>query len=421
MNPEEPELISNASDPAGLKIRVIGIGGAGTNAVAKLELEDSSEVSLAAVNTDAQALADKAIPQKRVIGQSVTHGLSAGGDIEIGRAAAEADREALSDLVKGMDLVILVVGLGGGTGSALAPVLSKLALADGATVLAFATIPFTFEGARRKQIADESQGELRKCVHGLITLQNDILLQECGEGAGALDTFSIADQWIGRGISSICSMLLKIGVINQDFTAFRSIFSNPGGRALFGTGSAQGDDYVNRALDNLLLCPLLHMGDHPSKLDRIWVNFIGSPDLQVAQMNEIMSEISKRFDLGKDVIFGAVIDPHRTNSLEICLLGKSGLEPNPRIEATTATGQNILDVLAPEAQITNAEKPARAVHRSKLQRKKKASSSHQDEFTFIEMDAHRGYFDNTDRNLYNDEDLDVPTYLRKGIKIKIKA
>ena len=289
------------------------------------------------------------------------------------------------------------------------------------------TLPFSFEGGRRKQIAEDSLGELRKLVHGLVPLPNDILLQESEENSTVLSAFS-ADQWIGRGVQSICSMLLKTGLINLDFSSLRSVFGEPGGKTIFGIGFAEGENSIDQALEDLSLCPLLHLGDRPASLDRLLVNVIGGADLQMTQMNHIVSEITKRFGSREDVVFGAVIDEQRAGSLEICLFGRSGLE-------SSAVKQNILDdlqtgteasdelppTLSLDPQITENNKPPRAVHVSKLRRKKKETSVDQDEFTFIEAEAHRGYFDNTDRNLYNDEDLDVPTYLRKGIKIKIKA
>lgn len=412
-------------DAPGLKIKVIGLGGAGTNAIDGLELEGLGSASFAVVNTDAQALANSPVAGKLLIGRSVTRGLSAGGEVEIGRAAAAADREELTSLVKGMDLVILVVGLGGGTGSALAPVLAELAIRSDALVLAFATLPFSFEGGRRKQIAEESLGELRTMVHGLVPLPNDVLLQESEENSSVLSAFSVADQWIGRGVQSICSMLLKTGLINQDFNSLRSVFSEPGGKTVFGIGYAEGGDAIDRALEDLSICPLLHLGDRPSNLDRLLVNVVGGADLQISQINHIVSEVAKRFGSREDIVFGAVIDEQRAGSVEICLLGKSGMET----EATgtgAQSGMGAADAVLPpslnlEPQVAQDNKLPRAVHKSKLRRRKKESQADQDEFIFIEIDEHRGYFDNTDRNLYKEEDLDVPTYLRKGIKIKIKA
>ena len=214
-------LFSRRAAQGDLKIKIICVGGAGTNAVDGLKLDDLGDVRLAAINTDAQALNQSPLAEKLIIGRSVTRGLGAGGELEIGKAAAESDRDAIARLIGDMDLIILVVGLGGGTGSAAAQVVAELAAKTDALVLAFATLPFSFEGARRKRIAEESIGDLRQLVHGLIPLPNDVLLQEGEEDTSVLNAFAVADRWIGRGVNSLCAMLLKTGLINQDFSSLR--------------------------------------------------------------------------------------------------------------------------------------------------------------------------------------------------------
>lgn len=413
------------SSSTDLKIKIIGLGGAGTNAVDGLKLDDLADVRLAAINTDAQALSNSPIGEQLVIGRTITRGLGAGGEVEIGRAAAEADRNAIARMIADMDLIILIVGLGGGTGSAAAPIVAELAAKTDALVLAFVTLPFSFEGARRQRVAEQSLGQLRTLVHGLIPLPNDMLLQEGDENTTVLNAFSVADQWIGRGVNALCSMLLKTGLINQDFSTLRSVFQHRGGKTIFGTGIAQGGDFVKDALEDLFLCPLLHLGDRPSQLDRVLVNVIGGTDLGIAKVNEIMSQVSKRFGSREDVALGAVIDESRTDGVEICILGKAEIE-KPVVQVKQAVVQESaasmpsLESLGLEAEIAQDDQPPRRVHASKL-RKHEEAETDQDEFNFIEMDAQRGYFEKTDRNLYKDEDLDVPTYLRRGVKIKLKV
>lgn len=420
-------LLTGESDADELKIKIVGVGGAGTNAVNGLRLDDlgdGGKVQLAAINTDVQALANSPIDEKLVIGRSVTRGLGAGGEVKIGKKAAEADRNAIARLIGDMDLIILVVGLGGGTGSAAANVVAEVAAKTQAIVLAFATLPFSFEGSRRKRIAEDSIGELRQIVHGLIPLPNDLLLQEGEEDTSVLKAFAVADRWIGRGVNSLCAMLLKTGLINQDISSVRSVFNDRGGRTIFGTGSASGEDYVKQALEDLFICPLLHMGDRPKKLDRVLVNIVGGTDLGIAKVHEIMSMVAKRFNSRDEIVFGALIDESRADSLEICVLGKAGIEAKqayppktePPAESVAPGSLNL------EPAITRNDKPPRPVHQSKLGRKKKkAVDSDQEEFLFVDNDAQRGYFDKTDRNLYNEEDLDVPTFMRRGIRIKIKV
>ena len=402
-----------------LKIKIIGLGGAGTNAVDGLKLDDLGDVRLAAINTDAQALNHSPLAEKLIIGRSITRGLGSGGELAIGKKAADSDRDALARMIADMDLIILVVGLGGGTGSAASLVLAQVAAKTDALVLAFATLPFSFEGPRRKAIAEECAGELRKIVHGLIPLPNDVLLQEGEEDTSVLNAFAVADRWIGRGVNSLCAMLLKTGLINQDFSSLSSVFKDRGGKTIFGTSTANGGNYVQAALDDLFICPLLHLGDRPAHLDHILVNLIGGADLSISKVNEIMMKVSKRFGSREDIIFGAVIDESRNQSLELCILGKANMEeagkPGPE-QTPKKIVENGLEIETQISQDTGAQRP---VHRSKLGQKSKIKTD-QNEFTFIEDDAQRGYFDKTDRNEYNGEDLDVPTYFRRGIKIKVK-
>ncbi len=426
MEAESQRLFNTGSGTSPLKIKVVGVGGAGANAVDGLKLDDLGDVRLAVVNTDAQALASSPVTEKLVLGRSVTRGLGAGGEPEIGRRAAEADRDAIGQMVGGVDLVILVAGLGGGTGSGATAVMAEVAAQSGALVLAFVTLPFNFEGARRKGIAEEAMGDLRQRVHGLISMPNDVLLQEGEEDPSVLNAFAVMDRWIGRGVNSICSMLLKTGLINQDFGSLRSVFQSCGGRTIFGTGSGSGPEFVHRALEDLFLCPLLHLGERPSRLDRILVNLIGGADLGISKVNEVMSTVSAHFGSRQDIVFGAVIDESRRQSLEICILGKAEVASTgkPVREAAPAgtRAPRTLDEIgaAAAAQPPRETPPARAVHESKLRERKK-SEAEQNEFDFAQAEAQRGYFNRTDLNLYKDEDLDVPTFFRRGVKIRLKV
>jgi len=392
-------------------IKIIGLGGAGSNIINRLKINDFDAVSTTAINTDAQALANLQCDEKVLLGASITRGLGAGGELDIGKAVAEAERSKLAETIKDADLIILVVGLGGGTGSALTTVMAELSANSEALVLAFATLPFSFEGLRRKKIAEVCLGTLRKSVHGLIPLPNDVLLQEGEEDTSVVNAFAIADRWVEQGIRSLCTLLLKKGLINQDFGTLRSIFQGQGGKTLFGISFAEGDDYVKEALDNLLLCPLLHMEERPNQLDRILVNLIGGSDLSLSRINEIISSVSKRFSTREDIVFGATIDPGKKQSLEICVLGKSEMESQAKKVETSPVHSEI------EA-VKSVELPK--VHSSKLPDKPVQEMDIQHEFVFNQIEEQRGYFEKTDRNEWNGEDLDVPTYLRRGIKIKLK-
>ena len=417
--------LSEKSDPTdSVRIKIIGLGGAGSSLVNRLRLKDFDAISTIAVNTDAQALANLQCDKKVLLGSSITHGLGTGGELEIGEAVAEAERSKLASLVSDADLIILVVGLGGGTGSAVTAVIAELVAKSDSLVLAFATLPFSFEGSRRNHIAEVSLGTLRKWVHGLIPLPNDVLLQEEEGDTSVLDAFAVADNWVERGIHSLCTLLLQNGLINQDFGSLCSVLQGKGGKTLFGIGSGEGENYVKAALDNLFLCPLLHLGDRPNRLDRILVNLVGGPDLSLSKINEIMSFASERFNTHDDIIFGAMIDPQKNQSLEICVLGKAEMEPTTLKAANEAAPAQPNSRGAKVSDATTTVSPVGAlftkpVHQSKLKARSKESGDAQDEFTFNQIEEQRGYFEKTDRNEYKGEDLDVPTYLRRGIKIRL--
>ncbi|HVU23519.1 MAG TPA: cell division protein FtsZ, partial [Opitutus sp.] len=270
-----------------IAIKLVGVGGAGSNAVDRLKMENLERLQLAVVNTDHQALASSPVQDKVLIGMGVTRGLGAGGDPELGREAAEADREKLTRVVKECDLVFLFGGMGGGTGSGALPVVAEIAAEEGALVIAFVTMPFSFEGGRRLKQAEEGLAALRRVCDAVVPLPNDVLLQESAENETVLDSFARADEWMGRGVKSIWAMLFKTGLINLDFAALRQVFQQRGGKTLFGLGDGAGENAVAEAVDRLKLCPLLHTPEFSRKADRLLVNIIGGTDLTMAKVNEL--------------------------------------------------------------------------------------------------------------------------------------
>src|SRR4051812_17380949 len=306
-------------------IKFVGVGGAGSNAVDRLKMENLERLQLAVINTDYQALASSPVQDKILIGMSVTRGLGAGGDPDLGREAAEADREKIVNVVKDCDLVFLVTGMGGGTGSGASPVVADIAAESGALVIAFVTMPFSFEGGRRLKQAEEGLRALRQVCDAVIPLPNDVLLQEAAENETVLDSFARADEWIGRGVKSIWSMMFKTGLINLDFATLRQAFQHRGGKTLFGLGEGKGENAVADALASLKLCPLLHTPEFSRKADRLLVNIIGGADLTLPKVNELMSAITDQFGRDSHIIMGAVIDEEMPGRVEVCVLGTSDM------------------------------------------------------------------------------------------------
>jgi cell division protein FtsZ len=433
MKLNELPLESQIPADRGTAIKLIGVGGAGSNAVDRLKAEDLERLKLAVINTDYQALSSSPVQEKLLIGMGVTRGLGAGGDPDLGREAAEADREKIAAVVRGSDLVFLLAGMGGGTGSGAAPIVAEAASDEGALVIAFVTLPFSFEGGRRLKQAEDGLRALRQVCDAVIPLPNDVLLQEAAENETVLDSFARADAWIGRGVKSIWAMLTKTGLINLDFATLRQVFQQRGGKTLFGLGQGTGEGAVGEAVASLKLCPLLHTPEFSRKADRLLVNIVGGPDLALPAVNELMSAIADQFGRDSSIVMGAVIDGVMQKRIEVCVMGVSDMGGRAvaprraagRVRPGAPGGAPLVQVPA-EAAVregspagdpgpqTEGGTPADARPAAAA----KAVPVAQDEFGFGELES-RGHFEKTDRNLHDGQDLDVPTYLRKGIKIAL--
>lgn len=434
-----------------IAIKLVGVGGAGSNAVDRLKMENLERLQLAVINTDYQALASSPVQDKILIGMGVTRGLGAGGDPELGREAADADRPKIAALVKDCDLVFLFAGMGGGTSCGALPVVAEVAAEAGALVVAFVTMPFNFEGGRRIRQAEEGLRALRQVCDAVIPLPNDMLLQEAAENETVLDSFARADEWMGRGVKSIWSMLFKTGLINLDFATLRQAFSQRGGKTLFGLGEGSGENAVADTIESLRLCPLLHTPEYSRKADRLLVNITGGADLTLPKVNELMNAITEQFGRDSHVIMGAVIDEGMPGRVEVCVIGTSdvgvrggagrrpvtagrgkfsgGATQSPISAGATAAGAGLAraeassDFADASAGVDRPLSPSTgtgssAARKGDAKAGALADKAAQEEFGFGEVES-RGYFEKTDRNLFDGQDLDVPTYLRKGIKIAL--
>jgi cell division protein FtsZ len=415
VNPNELPLEHQILCDRNVAIKLLGVGGAGSNAVDRLKMESLERLQLTVINTDNQALSSSPVQDKVLIGMGSTRGLGAGGDPELGRQAAEDDREKITRVVKDCDLVFIIAGMGGGTGGGASPIVAEIAAEQGALVIAFVTLPFSFEGGRRLKQAEEGLAALRRVCDAVIPLPNDILLQESADNETVLDSFARADEWIGRGVKSIWSMLSKTGLINVDFATLRQAFNNRGAKTLFGLAEGSGENAAAEAIADLKLCPLLHTPEYSRKADRLLVNISGGTELTLPKVNEIMNAIADQFGRDSHIIMGAVIDEGMQGRVEITVLGTSdmgargivGRRPIPARPRTNATRP---EEAAPRLETAPAPAPEAAALA--------ASKGKQDEFGFGEVES-RGQFERTDRNLFDGQDLDVPTYLRKGIKIAV--
>jgi cell division protein FtsZ len=409
--PEQDPLVDDHLPDGGLRIKIIGVGGAGTNAVDRIKLEDLEQVHLTAIDTDNQVLSASPVEESFLLGRTVTGGKSAGGSVSKGRLAAEADVEALKDMIRGVDLIFLLAGLGGGTGSGAAPFIAEQAAAQGSLVIAFTPIPFKREGSTRAERANKALEEMRKHCHAVIALPNDLIFEQVSEDATLMEAFAMADKWIKLGVHSIWSMLFNTGLINVDFSTLQSALAEPGGKTIFGTGYGKGDALVEQALGDLENCPLLHLpeGGFIKDTDQLILNLTGGPDLTMATVNKAMDVVSEKFGCRNSIIMGASIDGSFYNQLRITVMG------TVRSAAATKGFAPVSAASIPENE--PVAKPLKSPEAFKQDQLVQLDKRAQEEFAFPSPEDNRGLFEKTQRNIYEGEDLDIPTYLRRGIKI----
>lgn len=287
------------------KIKVVGVGGSGGNAISRMIDSKIKGVEFVVVNTDAQALHHSKAQDKIHIGKNLTKGLGAGMNPEIGRQAAEENRDEIQEVLKGADMVFVVAGLGGGTGSGAAPIVAETAKELGALTVSVVTRPFAFEGAQRRAIADEALANMKERVDTLITIPNDKLLSIIDKKTTLINAFRIVDDILRQGVQGISDLITKPGIVNVDFADVRAIMEDSGS-ALMGIGIASGDDRAAEAAKAAINSPLLDLSIDGAK--GVLFNISGSTDLTMLEINEAANIITENIDPNAKVIFGAVAD-----------------------------------------------------------------------------------------------------------------
>jgi len=320
------------------KIKVVGVGGSGGSAIDRMISAKIRGVEFIAINTDAQALHHAKAPVKLHIGKTVTRGLGAGMDPELGRKAAEESQNEIHEALKGADMVFITCGLGGGTGTGASPVVADISKDVGALTVAVVTKPFAFEGAQRKAIADQGLAELGERVDTLITIPNDRLLQIIDKKTSLLDAFGTVDEVLRQGVQGISELITIPGLINVDFADVKSIMENAGS-ALMGIGKATGDNRAVDAAKAAIDSPLLELSIEGAK--GILFTVTGGPDLGMHEVNEAARVITASVDPSAKVIFGTVIDETLKGEVRITVIatgfGKAGM-PRPAPKKITPQG-----------------------------------------------------------------------------------
>ncbi|MGA3029252.1 MAG: cell division protein FtsZ [Candidatus Limnocylindrales bacterium] len=405
-------------------IRVIGVGGGGSNAVNRMIRAEMMGVEFIACNTDAQALLQSDAPHKIRIGDKITRGLGAGGDSSIGQRAAEEDSEKITDALRDSDMVFITAGLGGGTGSGATPIVAEIAKDLGALTIGVVTKPFSFEGVRRKLVAERAAEELRAKVDTLITIPNDRLRDVVQKNTSIVEAFRYVDDVLRQGVQGISDIITVPGLINLDFADVRAVMRDAGS-ALMGIGRASGD---NRALDatrQAIASPLLEVSINGAQ--GILFNITGSSNLSLFEVTEAAEEIRAAADPEANIIFGTSFDERLADEIMITVIA-TGFDPShkrepQRREAGTQTpvavhssryeGADFLPEL--ERQRLYSAEPVAPQQRSALTYGQTGASERQPVPVPVQSSPlHRPMPDRQlARPVYDDQDLEIPSFLRR--------
>ncbi len=368
-------------------IRVIGIGGGGNNAINRMIEDNLSGCEFVAINTDAQVLMMSSADRKVLLGES---GLGAGSDPEIGRIAAEKSIETIKEVVKDADMIFLTLGEGGGTGTGAAPIIATAAREAGCLIVAVTTKPFTFEGRKRMNQAEEGIENLKDKVDTLIIIPNDRLLEISDDNTTLLNAFRLADNVLKAGVRGVTDLITLPGLINLDFSDIKSVIKNAG-NAILGNGIASGESRAIKAAQNAINSPLIETSIEGA--NGILLNISGGPDLKLFEVNQAAEIIRNASSPNANVIFGAVIDESMSDKIKVTIIA-TGFEP-PKIQRMK-TDDGIKKKKEVEKKLFEFEKDILA------------GKDKKEDFKKISEDDLR--------SLGEDDYLDIPTFLRKNKK-----
>jgi cell division protein FtsZ len=378
----------------------MGIGGGGSNAVNRMIRAEMMGVEFIAVNTDAQALLQSDAPHKIRIGDKITRGLGAGGDPGIGQRAAEEDQEKIYEALKDSDMVFITSGMGGGTGSGAAPVIAEIARELGALTIGVVTKPFSFEGAKRRMVAEKSSELLRDKVDTLITIPNDRLKDVVSKNTSIIDAFRVVDDVLRQGVQGISDLITVPGLINLDFADVRTIMRSAGS-ALMGIGRASGDNRAAEAARQAIASPLLEI--NITGAQGLLFNVTGGPSLGLFEVNEAAEIIKEAADPEANIIFGTVIDERMGDDVSITVIA-TGFDSSRRRDYARGDTSALQEAGAG----TRAGRDNRDFLRE-LERERERMA----DLVPVEH-GERSVETAARRPTYETEDLDIPAFLRRN-------
>jgi cell division protein FtsZ len=453
-----------------IPIKVVGIGGAGSNALDRIVLDGMDKADIVATNTDVQSLAGSVAAHKVQLGRSVTRGLGAGGDPELGYQAALESADEIRQALVDARMIFICTGLGGGTGSGAAPVVAQLAREHGGLVIVFATLPFSFEGKRRAEQAQNSFDQLNQIANAVICFENDRMGDMVAPKAGIHQAFAAADITISQSVRSIVNLVQRPGLIRIGFDDLLTALRSPNGRCLFGFGEADSDNRAHDALTQALKNPLMGKGKMLADAAHVLVQVAGGPGMTLSEVEILMQELGRHVRDNTQILFGTAVDGRMGNRLSVTIISSLAVEdevvpqtpttipsepipaapppiseepqeppqqvevvPEPIIAEASALPEDVIPFAAPvpletpiepAPEIPNpASAPRLIVPKKKpvpVKETKPAPEKHvQAKQEILQFEpVTRGRFEKSEPTIVEGQDLDVPTYLRKNIRVK---
>ena len=461
--------------PEFIPIKIVSVGGAGLNALDRIVLDGLERADVVAINTDVQSLASSVAAHKVQLGRTMTRGLGAGGDPELGYQAAVESADEIREALADARMIFICAGLGGGTGSGAAPYIAQLARDIGALVVAFATLPFSFEGKRRNAQAREALARFNDVANAVICFENDQMGDFVPPQAGIHQAFAVADSTISQSVRSIVNLIQRPGLIHIGFDDLLAALRNRNGRCLFGFGESDSDNRAHEALTQALKNPLMDRGRMLEEAARVLVQVAGGPGMTLSEVEILMQELGRHVSEQTQILFGAAVDARLGDRLAVTIISSLAADhdliPQQTQPALSAASEKLpvweqpqeilprieiepeptpMEVSEP-AEMTPFEEPApietvppppvepilskSAPERTRYgepepvvskphktpakEEKPAAEKSVQAKQEVLQFEAvTRGRFEKSEPTIVEGEDLDVPTYLRKNIKVK---
>ena len=456
-----------------IPIKVVGVGSAGSNALDRVLLDGMDKADLIAINTDVQSLASSVAARKVQLGRSSTHGLGTGGDPELGYQAAIESADEIRQAIAGARMIFICAGLGGGTGSGAAPIVAQLAREAGSLVIAFATLPFSFEGKRRAAQAQDALSRLNEIANAVICFENDRMGDMVAPKAGIHQAFGIADMTISQSVRSIVNLIQRPGLIRIGFDDLFAALRSQNGRCLFGFGESDTDNRAHDALTQALKNPLMDKGRMLSEAAHVLVQVAGGPGMTLSEVEILMRELGRHVRDHTQIVFGTAVDGKMGNRLSVTIISSLASEDSiatqdtspppepflapppaileqveepppappkidivPEIESAASPEPAPDDLIAVEPPVSaeappppvpapSIKKPAPrlippkkkpVVEKEAKPPKEKTVQAKQEVLQFEPVT--RGRFEKSEPTIVEGQDLDIPTFLRKNIRVK---